>query len=88
MIDAKELIAVNDLTEKEIERLVEDLRDELQNTKKVKYMQKVDAVRELLNEMAEEYPNLLAIEADVGDIGRDVYWEDLIDFFENTYHTY
>lgn len=88
MIDAKELIAVNDLTEKEIERLVEDLKDELQNTKKVKYMQKVDAVRKLLNEMAEEYPNQLALEADEINIDKDVYWEDLIDIFDNTYHVY
>lgn len=88
MIDAKELIAVNDLTEKEIERLVEDLRDELQNTKKAKYMRKVDAVRELLNEMAAEYPDQLALEADGMDIDKNVYWGVLIDIFDNTYHAY
>lgn len=88
MICAKDIIVDNRLTEKEIRDLIDDLTEELRNARQSKYIQKVDAVRELLKEMAEEYPNLLAIEANGVDIDRDVYWEDLIDFFENTYHTY
>lgn len=88
MIDVKEFIKENMMTETEIARFIEDLRDELTHQKKAKYIQKVDAVRELLKEMSEEYPNQLALEENGIVIDRDVDWGDLFDLFENTYHEY
>jgi len=83
---ARDLIVDNELTEEDIKELIDDLIVELQEMTKVKYNQKVNAVRELLREMAEKYPNWLAIKGDGTTIDRDLYWEDLIDFFENTDH--
>lgn len=88
MICAKDIIVDNRLTEKEIRDLIDDLTEELRNARQSKYIQKVDAVRELLKEMAEEYPNKLALEEDGMAIDGNVYWEDLIDIFDNTYHAY
>ncbi len=86
MIDVKEFIKENTLTEKEIERFIEDLKDELIYQKQEKYNQKVDAVRDLLQEMAEKYPLELAIEADGIRAEVDLDWEELFTLFENTRH--
>lgn len=88
MICARDLIVDNRLTEEEIRDLIDDLTDELSHQKKAKYIQKVDAVRELLKEISEEYPNQLALEENGIVIDRDVDWRDLFDLFENTYHAY
>ena len=88
MIDVKEFIKENMMTEAEIHKFIEDLSSELMHQKQAKYIQKVDAVRELLQEMAKEYPNYLALEGDGMAIDKNIYWEDLIDIFEDTYHAY
>ena len=88
MICARDLIVDNKLTEEEIKDLIDDLTDELKYQKESKYIQKVDAVRELLKEMAEEYPNKLALEEDGVNIERSLYWDELAILFEDTYHAY